>query len=46
MEMEGPAILANIGKDINPKKACTTIGVCATESAFSNVSSVKQWIHI
>jgi hypothetical protein len=38
MDTEGPAILAAISKDIDPKKACITIGVCSSNGAFDNVS--------
>ncbi|UJR26418.1 hypothetical protein I4U23_007750 [Adineta vaga] len=36
MDTEGPALLAMISKDIDPKKACITMGICASNSAFEN----------
>jgi hypothetical protein len=41
MDTDGPAILANISKDIDPKKACETIGVCSS-TTFSNVCLSKR----
>ncbi|CAF3793085.1 unnamed protein product [Rotaria sp. Silwood1] len=36
IDAEGPAILTMISKDIDPKKACATMGICPESSAFEN----------
>ena len=38
MDNEGPAILIAISKNIDPKKACATIGICPSKTTFDNVS--------
>ena len=40
MDADGSAILAMISKDIDSKKACTTMGICSANSAFENVCFV------
>ena len=41
MDAEGPSILAMIAKDIDPKKACAAMGICASSSTFDNVNWMK-----
>ncbi|CAF4461506.1 unnamed protein product, partial [Adineta steineri] len=36
MDTEGPSVLAMIAKDLDPKKACTTMGICSANGAFEN----------
>ncbi|CAF3821446.1 unnamed protein product, partial [Rotaria sordida] len=36
IETEGPAILTMISKDIDPKQACTIMGICSGSSAYEN----------
>ncbi|CAF3582670.1 unnamed protein product [Rotaria socialis] len=36
IDTEGPAILNMIANDIDPKKACVTMGICAQSAQFAN----------
>lgn len=40
MDTDGPSILAMISKDIDPKKACTTMGICSAN--FENVCLYRR----
>lgn len=39
MDTEGPAILLMISKEIDPKKACATMGICPATDLFDNVGT-------
>ena len=42
MDAHGPAILAEVSKEIDPKKACAAIGICPATSAFDNVCFISR----